>query len=225
MKRLILSILFLSFSILAQSEELSSKELSGFILIPNISINSFESYDEFDGSAFAYSPSLGIDAEYSKSQTWKFTGKLNYCFVPDWLPAEIGIGIKDIKIFKSFVDMRYYFGVGLNYKMLSYFGSKGEYVYKYPNQLEPPFYYDINNGDLFQAFGAELNYGLNYCINDKFYLDFITGYKAYLDCLSSDFKAVIIRKLSSDSFTTLEGDDNYLNPNSFYVKLGFGVNL
>jgi len=223
--KILLSIFILVFSTLMRSEELSSKELSDFIFIPNISINSFESYDEYDGSAFAYSPSIGIDAEYSKSQIWKFTGKLSYYFVPDWLPVEIGIGVKDIKKFKSVSNMRYYFSVGLNYKMFSYAGSQGEYGYKYSNQLEPPFYYDINNGDYFQTFGAELNYGLNYCINDKFYLDLRTGYKAYLSCMSSDFKAVIIRKLSSDSFTTLEGDDNYLNPNSFYVKLGFGVNL
>ncbi len=104
MKNLILSLFLLSFSFLPRSEELYSKDLSGFILIPNISINSFESYD-------------------------------------------------------------------------------------------------------------------------KFYLDLSTGYKAYLSSMSSDFKAVIIRKLSSDSFTTLEVDDNYLNPNSIYVKLGFGVNL
>jgi hypothetical protein len=192
-------------------------------LIPNISVNSFDSYSDFGKYAYSYAPAIGIDAEFSKSRQWKFTGKLNYCPVPYWIPIEIGIGAKDIKKFKSLPNMLYYFGVGLNYKMFLYNGGSDIYGYKYPDQFEPPFYHELNKGDFSQTFGAELYYGVNYLIGEKYFFDLRFGYKAYLPHLDSDFKTINIYNIPNKK--VLKYEDDYLNPMDFYIKLGFGIIL
>ena len=220
--KIISAIILMAISFNLKADDSSEREYLT-ALIPNLSVNSLDSYSDFGKYAYSYAPTIGIDVEFSKSRQWKFIGKLNYCPVPYWIPVEIGIGAKDIKEFRSLSNMLYYVGVGLNYKMFFYNGEKGIYGGVRPYKSFPSYRYELSRGHFSQTLGAEVYYGVNYLTGKNYFYDLRFGYRAFLPHLNSDFEFIEIHNIPL--WEALEFKNDYLNPMNFFIKLGFGINL
>ncbi|MBN2790830.1 MAG: hypothetical protein JXR69_11615 [Candidatus Delongbacteria bacterium] len=228
MKKLLCITVILLFCQLIRAEIDLNKSIKLFIL-PNFCINSFNTYNNDILDAYDYSPSFGLDIEYSKKTPWRIVGKLNYYLVPDWFPLEFSFGIKkvnDIKILKSF---QYYWNVNLDSKVLRYTGPNGKWGYDYIfiSRVEPPFYLELNNGDWMMAIGIDLIYGLNYFFRDTIFLDFQVGYKLYSFYLKDNkfIELYAFDSVDGSHLKPLEGNDDFVNPDGFFLKFGLGVGL
>ena len=232
-KIICVTILLLSCQLL--KSEVPLDQTSKFYILPNFSINSFQSYDNDVLEVYDYSPSFGIDVEYAKNSPWRIVGELNYYLVPDWLPMEISLGVKKMNNIKSLKSLQYYWNVNLDYKVLMYIGTNDKWGYNCAHciqytDLSHISYNKLNNGDWTSSIGVDLSYGLDYSFNGMYFIGFQIGYKLYSYYLKDNKFIELGYVIDADDgsysyLKRLDESDDFVNPDGFFLKLGLGVNL